>query len=75
MAIVYTFSTTATRRGAVDLNRLHRTAAQEDLGGKVQALVSQVNLLMSLVSDAAASGVTFSGLSGGTVTPISNFRS
>jgi hypothetical protein len=75
MALAYTFSSTGTRTGALNLNRMHRTAAQEDLGGKVQVLISMVNLLVSLVVSAHQSAVGFSALSGVTLTAISNLRS
>lgn len=75
MALTYTFSTTATLMGARNLNRGHRVHAQEDLGGKLQAVISMVNLLLSAAVSANVSGVSFSALSGVTIPAISNFRS
>jgi hypothetical protein len=43
MAIVYNWQTSATLYGARDLNRMHRTAGQEDLGFKIERLISAVN--------------------------------
>ena len=50
MAIVYTFSSTAALTGAVNFNRVHRIAAQEDVGFKIEKLISSVNNLQSAVS-------------------------
>lgn len=67
------FSTVATRAGARDLNRVHKRLAEDDVGGKLQFLVSQVNMLVSAAISAAASGVTFSAFSTAPAA-ISNFR-
>jgi hypothetical protein len=85
MALAYTFSSTATLAGARNLNRSSRMAAQEDLGGKVQLLISAVNLLQTALStintalvSAANSGVSFSAFSTApvsTMAALSNFRS
>lgn len=85
MAITYTFSTAATRSGARDLNRIHRAVAQDDVGYKLQFLISAVNILESAVSAlvlgavaAAGSAVTWSSFSGFTLSTmgqLSNFRS
>jgi hypothetical protein len=71
MAIVYTFSTTATLTGARNLNRIHRVAAQEDLGSKVEKAISALNtlntavsLLNTLIISANLSAVGFSAISG-----------
>jgi hypothetical protein len=84
MAIVYNWPTSAALQGALELNRVHRTAAQEDLGFKVEKLISSVNQLNTVVSDlisgalsANASAVTWSSLSGyvqSTFVQASNFR-
>lgn len=50
MAIVYTEPSSATLAGARDLNRASRPAAQEDLGYKIEVLISAVNALNSAVS-------------------------
>ena len=50
MSIVYGWPTSATLRGAVDVSRIHRAAGQEDLGFKVQSLISSVNLMQSALS-------------------------
>ena len=50
MSIVYAWPTSATLEGAVDLNRMHRIAGQEDLGFKIQSLISSVNVLQSGMS-------------------------
>jgi len=51
MAIAYTFSTASTLRGARDFNRIHRAAAQDDVGSKVAFLISQMNLAISNISN------------------------
>ena len=65
-------SSIATKIGAIGLNRMHRVAAQQDLGGKVERLISNVNELAALVSahnlyllSANASAVGFSAISAG----------
>lgn len=50
MAIVYTFSSTAALTGAVNFNRVHRIAAQQDVGFMLEKLVSAVNDMQSAVS-------------------------
>jgi hypothetical protein len=83
MAIVYTFRTSATLAGARNLNRAGRIFAQEDVGFKIERLISQVNLVITAVSalNAAisagvaasnASGFSFTAISATTV--LSNFR-
>lgn len=50
MAIVYNWRTSATLQGAFDVSRMHRAAGQEDLGFKVEGLISNVNDVNSTVS-------------------------
>lgn len=57
------YSSIATVAGALALNRIAMAAAVNDLGGKLQALLSQVGYIQTLISASQASGVTFSGLS------------
>lgn len=81
----YAFSSTATRAGARDVNNSLMANAQEDVGGKMQLLISTVMtlasnlvLIQSALLSANASAVTLSSLSGvtfGTTVTISNFRS
>ena len=42
--------TSATLTGAADLNRVHRTMAQDDVGGKMERMISNVNDMNSTVS-------------------------
>lgn len=50
MALVYTFPTSATLAGARDVNRTHRAMAQDDVGLKLERLISAVSILQSAVS-------------------------
>lgn len=50
MAIVYNWPTSATLAGAVDVSRMHRAAGQEDLGSKVEKIISAINNLQSGMS-------------------------
>ena len=50
MTIVYNWQTSATLQGAFDMNSLHLRAKQEDLGFKLESLISNVNDLNSTVS-------------------------
>lgn len=50
MSIVYNWPTSATLRGAVDLNRMHRAAGQEDLGYKLEFIISNLNEMQTSVS-------------------------
>lgn len=86
MALPQVTSSTSTLKGARNVNYVHMQLAYEDLGGKVAALISSVNLLNTNVSaiysaliSANASGVTFSVFSGVTLSAtagsISNFSS
>lgn len=50
MAIKFTFPTSATLVGAVNLNRMHRAAAQEDIGFKLERIISALSILQSAVS-------------------------
>jgi hypothetical protein len=82
MAEPQVFSSTATLAGATKLNRAHLIFAVQDLGGKLQAAISAINLLNTAVSalqaavSAATSGATWSAFAT-TPTPtaraISNF--
>lgn len=84
MAINYNWRTSATLQGAFELNRVHRVLAQEDVGYKLEVMISSMNQVNTVVSDltsalllANASGVTLSSLSGyvaSTFATISNFR-
>ena len=42
--------TSATLAGARDLNRMHRTVAQDDLGYKLERLMSAFSVFLSVVS-------------------------
>lgn len=86
MALPQVTSSTSTLKGARNINYIHMQTAYEDLGGKVAALISAVNILNVSVSNiysalisANASGVTFSVFSGVTLSAtlgtISNFSS
>ena len=85
MALPQAFSSTATLAGARDVNYVHLAFGQEDVGGKLQRIISNVTAMASnlLVLQSAAlsanvSGATFSALSGVTftlTTAVSNFRS
>jgi hypothetical protein len=64
------FSSIGTLVGAFQVNELGYQAARLDLGGKIQLLISAVNLLNTSIStinaalvSAANSGVTFSAFS------------
>jgi hypothetical protein len=70
-------STIASLLGAVGINRIHRVAAQQDLGGKLERLISTINAINSAIStlttvvsahntafvSAANSGISFSAFS------------
>ena len=86
MALPQVTSSTSTLKGVRDFNVTHMVTAYEDVGGKIAALVSAVNILNVSVSNiysalisANASGVTFSVFSGVTLSDtlgtISNFSS
>ena len=86
MALPQVTSSTSTLKGARQFNVTHMVTAYEDVGGKIAALVSAVNILNNNVSaiysaliSANASGVTFSVFSGVTLSAtlgsISNFSS
>ena len=82
MSITFTFPTSAALAGARDLNRIHRIAGQEDLGFKIERVISSVSVLNSAiqalnsaVSNAVATS-TVSGLSNALVSGLlgsSNF--
>mgnify|MGYP001574340974 CR=1 FL=1 len=85
MPTVGGFTTSATLAGAVDINALGLETARENLGGKIELLISAINVLTTNVSliqaaviSANASGVSFSALSGVTLAStfiaLSNFR-
>ena len=44
------FPTSASLTGAQELNRIHFKAAQEDLGNKIERLVSNINEMQTTVS-------------------------
>jgi hypothetical protein len=50
MAIVYNWPSSATLAGARDVSRINRAAGQEDLGFKVERLVSGLNTVQNQVS-------------------------
>lgn len=50
MAIVQTWPTSATLTGAFELNSMHFKARQEDLGSKLEKVISNINDLNSTVS-------------------------
>ena len=50
MSIVVNFPTSATLAGAMEINRMHRQAKENDLGFKHEKLISAVNALGSAVS-------------------------
>jgi len=50
MSIVVNFPTSATLVGAVEINRMHRQARENDLGFKIERLISAVNAVNSAVS-------------------------
>lgn len=83
MTIVFNQQTQATLTGARDLNRVHRIFTKEDLGYKIETLISSMNnnneivsaLVLAAVS-ASDSGVTWSAFSGfvtSTLPELSNF--
>lgn len=50
MAVVFNWQTSATLYGARDLSRIHRVAAQEDIGLKLERTISALSILQSSVS-------------------------
>lgn len=50
MALAFTFPTSATLTGAARLNRIHRAAAQEDIGFKLERMISALSILQSAIS-------------------------
>jgi hypothetical protein len=85
MPTVGGFPTSATLAGARDINQVDFATAQENLGGKIELLISAINILntnvsliQAAVTSANASGVSFSAISGVTFTStlaaLSNFR-
>jgi len=50
MAIKRNWPTSATLQGAVELNRIHLKAQQEDLGFRMERLISALSMVQSLVS-------------------------
>lgn len=50
MPITYTFPTSATLAGARNISRVHRAMAQDDVGLKLERLISAVSILQSAVS-------------------------
>jgi hypothetical protein len=72
MALAYTFTTSATLTGARNVNKVSRTFAQDDVGGKLEKAISAINDLQSAVStlNVAVSNIHIALLSGMTDTPI-----
>ena len=72
MPITYNWPTSATLAGARDFSRIHRVAAQEDVGNRIQCLVSAVNEVQGSVSllNTAVSNINTALLSGMTATGI-----
>lgn len=69
------YSSIATLAGALSVNRLGMPAAVNDVGGKMQAIISAIAQLQTLVSASFASGATFSGLSAGAFSALPQFVS
>ena len=72
MALVFAFSSQASRSGARGITTINLATREEDFGYKIQALISTVNHLVSFVSAAVAASQV-SGLSFAFST-VSNFR-
>ena len=50
MTIAINFPTSATLGGGMDLSRMHRHAAENDLGAKIQFLLSAMNAANTAIS-------------------------
>ena len=50
MSITYNWRTSAATQGGMEVSRMHRAAAQNDLGFKVEKAISAINVLQSAVS-------------------------
>mgnify|MGYP001577331209 CR=1 FL=1 len=50
MAVTFTWRTSAATAGGMNISRMHRAAAQEDLGFRVERLISAMSILQSSVS-------------------------
>lgn len=50
MAITFNWRTSATLTGARDYSRTHRVAAQEDIGFKIERIISALSILQSGLS-------------------------
>lgn len=72
MAIVFAFSSQASRSGARGVTTINLATREEDLGYKIQVLISTVNHLVSFVS-AAVTASQVSALSFA-YPSVSNFR-
>ena len=72
MTIHYNWRTSATLAGAQDFSRIHRVAAQEDAGFKLERAISSINELQTTVSllNVAVSNIHTALLSGMTTTAI-----
>lgn len=69
------YSSIATLAGAMQVNTIAMQAAVNDVGGKLQGILSAIAQLQTLVSASFASGVTFSGLSAGAFSALPQFVS
>ena len=72
MAITFNWRTSATLAGARDFSRIHRVAAQEDTGFKLERIISACNEMQASVSllNTAVSNINAALLSGMTATGI-----
>ena len=72
MAITFNWRTSATLAGARDFSRIHRVAAQEDTGYKLERAISSINELQTSVSllNTAVSNIHVALLSGMNTTAI-----
>ena len=50
MAITFTWRTSAALAGGANVSRIHRVAAQEDLGFKIERIISAISILQSGLS-------------------------
>ena len=50
MAITFNWRTSAATQGGMEVSRMHRVAAQNDLGFRVERLISAISILQSSVS-------------------------
>ena len=70
MSITFNWRTSATLAGARDFSRIHRVAAQEDIGAKCEKMISAINEVQGSMSNlnAAVSAINAGILSGMTAT-------